>query len=161
MRALGEAVVRLVEADMAVAADAEQLNIHIAHTAKHRIIAGALLFLVRLHAVRQIDMRWVNVHMVKKVVMHEIMIALVVFRLHAVVFIQIDRSHIRKIQIALFVPLDQLLICADRRRTGGKTEHGIRLEDDLRRNDICRLAAHVLIILCTNNSHNEKASKRL
>ena len=44
VRALGEAVVRLVEADMAVAADTEQLNIHIAHTAKHRIIAGALLF---------------------------------------------------------------------------------------------------------------------
>ena len=66
VRALGEAVVRLVEADMAVAADAEQLNIHIAYTAKHRIIACALLFLVRLHAVRQIDTRWVDVHMVKK-----------------------------------------------------------------------------------------------
>ena len=51
--------------------------------------------------------------------------------------------------------------CADRRRAGGKTEHGIRLEDNLRGNDICRLAAHVLIILCTNDSHNEKASKRL
>ena len=146
---------------MAVAADAEQLNIHIAHTAKHRIIAGALLFLVRLHAVGQIDTRWVDVHMVKKVVVHEIMIALVVFRLHAIVFIQIDCSHIRKIQIALFVPLDQLLICADRRRAGGKAEHGIRLEDDLRGNDICRLAAHILVILCTNDSHNEKASKRL
>ncbi len=66
MRALGEILVRLIEADVAVVAHAEQLEVDAARRSDGRVIAVALPLGVKLCAVGQVDALVRNVHRIKK-----------------------------------------------------------------------------------------------
>lgn len=59
-------------------------------------------------------------------------------------------------QISLVVPLHQLLISANGGAAGSQTQHTVGLHDDLRRNDVCCLAGHIGVVLCTNDLHDKR-----
>ena len=86
--------------------------------------------------------------------MHEIVVALVVIRGQTAVFVQIEGRAGAEIDVALVIPLDELLVNADGRGAGRETEHGLRLQDDLRGDDVRGLAAHVVIVFCADDFHN-------
>ena len=153
MRALGEILVRLIEADVSVQTHAEQLQVNAARRLDGRIVALALPLGVKLRAVRQIDALCRHIHRVEEVFVHEIVIALFVIGCQAAVFVQIEGRAAAEIHITLVIPFNQLLVNANRRRTGRQTEYGIRFENNLCRDDVGCLAAHVVIILSANDFH--------
>ena len=71
----------------------------------------------------------------------------------AAILVQVIGADLGKIDVALLVPIGKLLVGANRGRTGGKTQHAIGLKDNLRRDDISGLAAHILIVFGFNNLH--------
>ena len=144
---------RFVEADVAIAAHAEQLHINSAYLGDNRVISAAAFVRIRRQAVRHKGACLVDVDMVKQVRVHEIAVALLIVRGKAAVFVQIDGGYPGKIQVALFIPLHQLLVGAHRRRAGRQAEHAVRLHNDLRRQDVCRFPAHIRIILRFVNKH--------
>ena len=93
--------------------------------------------------------------MVKQVAVHEAPIALGVLLRQAAVLVQIDGRDLGEVDIALVVPLDQLLVGAHGGAAGGQTQHAVGLHDDLRRDDIGGLAGHVVIILSTDDLHKK------
>ena len=57
----------------------------------------------------------IDVHSVKQMFVHKIVVALVVRLVEPFIFIQIDCLHLAEIHIAFVVPVNQLIICTDRR----------------------------------------------
>ena len=149
-------IVGLVEADVTVMTDAQQLQIHAAHAADDLVVALALGFGVHVGAVRQVDVGGVDVHMVEQVAVHKAPVAFRVLLGQAAVLVQIDGGDLRKIQIPLVVALHQLLIGANGGAAGSQTQHAVGLHDDLRRNDVCCLAGHISVVLCTNDLHDKR-----
>src|SRR5699024_10610500 len=128
----------------------EQLQVNTADKVDHIIIAAAFFFGVQVGAVRQVDAVGVNVDMVEEVFMHKVPVALGVVPLKAAVFIQVDGGNLGKIKVILVVPIDELLIDADRRGTGGQAKHAVRLHDNLGRDDVGGFAGHVIVIFGSN-----------
>ena len=65
----------------------------------------------------------------------------------AAILVQVVGADLGKVDVALLVPSSELLVGTDRGGAGGKTQHAIGLEDNLRRDDIGGLAAHILVVL--------------
>ena len=105
---------RLVKADVAVMAQAKQLEIDAAERTDHLVVPGAFLSGVRLHAVGNVDAFRRDIDGVEKIFVHEIVVTLVVIPAESLVFVEVDGAHLRKIDVPFMVPLDQLLIRADR-----------------------------------------------
>ena len=55
---------------------------------------------------------------------------------------------------------NEVLVGADGRGAGGKAEHAVGLELDLGRDDVCGLAAHVVIVLGAKNPHDASLLSR-
>ena len=124
----------------------QKLQVHTAQRLDQALIAGTLFGAVWLCTVRKMCVFRKNIYMIKKVAVHKVVIALVIVFCQPLVLIQIDCSDSGEIQIALFVPVHQLLVCTDGSGACGKTQHTVRLHNDLGRNDICRFAAHVAVV---------------
>ena len=150
-----ECLVRLIEADVAVVADAQQLQVNAAHIVNDRVIAGALGGGVHVGAVRQVDGLGTDVDMVKQVAVHEAPVAFGVLLGQAAVLVQVDRRDLGEVDVALVVPLDQLLVGAHGRTAGGQAQHAVGLHDDLGRDDVGGLAGHVVVIFCTDDLHKK------
>ena len=148
-----EGLVRLVEADVAVVADAQQLQVHAADTVDDGVIAGALGRSVEVRAIGQVDGLGADVHMVKQVAVHKAPIALGVLLRQAAVLVQIDGRDLGEVNIALVVPLDQLLVGAHGGAAGSQAQHAVGLHDDLGRNDVGGLAGHIVVIFCADDLH--------
>ena len=89
MRTLGEILVRLVEANVTVAANAEELQVRIASLAHYAIVLGACLVRVGVCAVGHVRVGKVDVDLVEEVLPHEVVIALRVLVRKAAVLIQV------------------------------------------------------------------------
>ena len=146
-------VARLVEADVAVVADAQQLQIDAAQAGDHRVIALALGLRVHVGAVRQVDAVFRDVHMIEQVPVHEAPVALPVLARQAAVLVQVYRGDLGKVEVSALVPLDQVLVGAHRGTAGRQAEHAVRLVDDLRGDDGRSLAGHLVVILGADDSH--------
>lgn len=64
----------------------------------------------------------------------------------ALIFIQVHRHNLRKVQISLAEPFHQLFIQADGSGSRSQSENTIRFHNNLCRYDICSLSAHICII---------------
>ena len=76
-------------------------------------------------------------------------------RRKAAVFVQVDAGYPAEIDITLPIPVDQLLINAERRGARSQPQNAARKQDNLRGDDIRRLAAHIFVIGCFNDFHVE------
>ena len=117
------------------------------------VVLCAGILCIGVGAVRQVDLCRVDVHLVEQVAVHEAPVAFRVLLGQAAVLVQIDGGHLRKIDVALVVPVHQLCIRAHRGAAGRQTQHTVRFHDDLRGDDVCRLAGHILVVFCTNDLH--------
>ena len=106
MGAAGKAVIRLVEADVGVAADAQQLKIDAVMLLDDPVIPGALQGAVGLGAVRQEASVRRDIDMVEQILPHEAAVALGMVPRQAAVFVQIDGNRLPEIQLALLIPLN-------------------------------------------------------
>ena len=111
---------------MAVVAQPKHLDIHAAHALNHRLVAGALFLAVRLGAVRDIGVVQIDVDILKQVVVHKIVVALVVISGQSTVLVEVYAFYLGEIQIAVFVALDQTLVGADGGGTGGQAQNAVR-----------------------------------
>src|SRR5699024_7451666 len=137
---------RLVEADVAVVADAQQLQVNAAHRMDDLIVALAFFRRVQVGAVGQVDAVVVDVDVVKEMLVHEMPVALRIVPLQAPVFVQVHGGHFGEIQVALLVPVDQLVVDAEGGAAGGQAEYAGGLHGDLRRDDVGRFAGHILVV---------------
>ena len=92
---------------------------------------------------------------IKKVVVHEVAVALVVGDGKAPVLVQVHRGDLGEVHLALLVPLDQVLVRADGAGTGGQAQHTVGLEDHLGGQDIGRLPAHGGVVRRFVNTHTD------
>ena len=147
---------RLIEADMTIGADAQQLQVDAAQLVDDTVVTGTLGGSVQIGAVRQVGLGRVDIHLAEQVLIHEIPVALGMLLGQAAVLVQIDGGHLRKIDVALVVPVHQLCIRAHGGAAGRQTQHAVGLHNDLCRNDIGCLAGHIRIIFCTNDLHYKR-----
>ena len=148
-------VTGLIKADMSVVAQAEELKVNLPQGGDEIVIPSAFDGIVGLHSVGNIGIVQINVDMFKKILIHKVIVAAGVILGKPYVFVQIDGSDPGEIQISFVLAIYQILIGADRGRTGSKAENAVRLENDLCCDDIGSLSAHVLVISCSDNSHND------
>ena len=148
-----ECLTRLVEADVAVGAEAQQLQVDAAHAVDDVVVLGAGVGRVGVGAVGQMDGLGADVHMVEQVLVHEAPIAFGVLFGQSAVLVEVDGGHFGEVEVALVIPLHQLCVSAHRGASGRQTQHTVRFHDDLRGDDVCRLAGHILVVFCTNDLH--------
>ena len=146
---------RLVKANVAIVANAQQLQIHAAQMLDDFIIVGALGSSIHVGAGRHMDGFGADVDQVKQVAVHEGPVAFGMLAGQTAVFVQVDGVYFRKIKVALVVPFNQLFVGANGGAAGCQAQHAVGLHDDLCRDDIGRFAGHIIIIFCTNNFHGE------
>ena len=153
MRFHHKMLIRLVEADVPVGAYAKKLKVDAAKAGNKRIVRLALCFVASRHAVWKVHVFAPDVDVVEKVRVHEAQIALLVRSGEPTVFIEVHRGGRSKGNVAFFVPFDELLVCADGRGACGKAQNACFFEDHLRGNHVCRLAAHIAVVLCNYEFH--------
>ena len=95
-------------------------------------------------------MRFVDVDMVEQIGVHEITVALIILRGESFVLVQIYAGYTCEVEIAFVVPLDELFVGADRRRTCCKTKYCVWFHNHLCGDDVCCFSAHIMIIFCFN-----------
>ena len=114
MCSLGENITRLIKSDMAVMSQSEKLQINAADFIYNIVMGFACLVSIRFLAVRHICMSFVDIDMVKKIVVHEIPVALVAVTGKASVLVQVYTCNCREVKITIFVAFNKLLICSHR-----------------------------------------------
>ena len=158
--ALDEGVAGLVEADVAVVADAEELEVLVTGGGDGGVVLGAGGLVVLHEAVGHVGVGLVDVHVIEEVHVHEVAIALLVIAGQAAVLVEVVALDLREVQVAGLIGGNEVLVGADGRGAGGKTEHAVGLELDLGRDDVCGLAAHVVIVLGAKNPHDASLLSR-
>ena len=151
--ALGEVVVRLIEADVSVGAETQQLQIDAAQGADDLVIAAALFLGVGIHAAGHIGVGQINVDVVKEVVAHKVNVALIAGVVQPHILVQVDALDAAEIDVTLFVPFDQLLVGADGTGTGGQTQYAVGLQNDLSRDDVGGLTTHMVVVTGRDDPH--------
>ena len=89
MGAAGEVIVRLVEADMAIVADAEELQVGIAGGGDKLVVCGTVCLSVHVGAIGHERAGLVDVHMVEEVVVHEVTVALRIVTGQAAILVEV------------------------------------------------------------------------
>ena len=77
-----------------------------------KVIAGFLR--IRFSTIWNMSVSRVDIYVREQIIIHKVIIALIVAMCQSAVFVQIDGSNFRKIQIPFFVPVYQCLISTDR-----------------------------------------------
>ena len=121
-----EVVAGLVECDVAVVADAQQLQIRRA-ALTHLFLQLAGIGLEIAHAAGYKGVLFINVDVVEQIGVHEIAVALVMRAGDTAVFIQVHGVHAGEIYLAGLIHLNELFVDGHRRTARGKAELGIGL----------------------------------
>ena len=110
---------------MTVTADAENLQVDPARfhdplfipVAERRIIAG--------RARRDVDVLRLDIHVLEKILLHEVAVTLWMIAGEANIFIEVERHHPREIELATLVHSHQLLVEPEWRRSRRHPQHGV------------------------------------
>ena len=113
MRTLGEVVVRLVEANVAVVANTKKLQVRIASFCDKLVVLRTSCLDVRIRAVRHVGVLKINIYQVKEVFAHEIVIALRIVVRKTAVLIKVIRRNLREVQVSPLAPISELSIGAN------------------------------------------------
>ena len=151
--AIHKRVGRLVKADVAVAANAKNLDINAACLGNGFIIAGAFRLLVGGVAVGDMGAGRVDVDMIEQLGLHKAVIALLVLNRQSAVLIQVKGLRLGEIQHAGLAQANQFLIGGNRGGAGGQAQHGGGLGKHLRGNQGCGGLSHLGGIFVNMNLH--------
>ena len=123
---------RLVEGNVAVGSDAAHEQVDLSVRSHFLLVTPALGLGVLGHSVQEIEIGGIYVDMGKEVVHHEPAVALGMVLVETEVLVHVEGHDVLERNLARLVDLDDLLIHAQRRRSGRQTEHertvGGRLE---------------------------------
>ena len=139
---------------MAVAAQAQQLQVGVAQGADQLVIPGALGVGVGGQTVGHMGLGNVDIDVVEEVGLHEVTVALVMRRGQPLVLVQIHGLDFLEAEVALLVPDSQLLVGTHGGGTGGQAQHAVGLADDLGGNEVGGPAAHGRVIRLLIDPHN-------
>src|SRR5438552_2164394 len=144
---------RLIEGDVAVGADAQDLQVDPAAFRDTLLVPFAEGGVVAGRPGGNIDVLPRDVHLPEEVLIHEVVVALWMIRGQTDVFVEVERRHAREVDLPRLVQAYQLLIQAEWRGPGRHTEYGIRLgvehvDDELRRH-----LAHLLVVALDDDFH--------
>jgi len=112
---------------MAVAAEAEELDVDAAGVGDALLVAPALRVEVLRRAVGHVGALLVDVDVSEEILAHEPAVRLVVRGGEADVFVEVEGRDAAEVQALLAVHPDQFLIEPQGRTAGGETEHSVRL----------------------------------
>ena len=153
MRTLGEVVIGLVEANVTVVTDAEQLQIRVTGSSDDFVVLRAGSGSVGIGTIGHMRVVQVDVNVIEEVLTHKVVVALGIVVRKATILVEVVGADLGKVDVTLLVPCGELLVGANRGGAGGKTQHAIGLEDNLGRDDIGGLAAHILVVFSFNDLH--------
>src|SRR5665213_881623 len=124
---------RLVESDMSAPANAEKDEIESSGIANGAFIRLAIsrYFFSRKRAIGNVNMFRLDIYMLKQMLLHEAMIALQRLWRNRIIFVEVERPHLRKIE-AGFVQRNEFAVNSFRRRAGRQAENGVRFFADER-----------------------------
>ena len=117
----GEGGGGFVETDMAVGADAEELEVDASCGADSFFVASAEFFGIGRHAIGDVDVRAIDVHMPEEVLVHERVVGLRVVGANADVFIEVEGGDVGPVEVLL----DELAVEWHGGSTGGEAEDGV------------------------------------
>ena len=158
VRFLGELRRGLVEADVAVVAQAQKLQAQTAGLGDALLVSSARGSGVGAGAVRHMGASRIDIDMGEQVVLHEVTVALVVLRIKASVLVQVEAGHVLEGQRAGLVVLNQAAVQADRGRAGGQTQHAIGVRGNIAAYHARGSARHGLVIFGDDELHGKPLS---
>ncbi len=139
VRPRGQHRPRLVETDVAVGADAEDLDVDAARVRDRLFVARALAIRIGGRAVQKVDLIGAKIHAAEQVLVHEPAVAARVRRPDAEELVEVERPCGGEIGAAVRGQRRQLVVEGDRRSAGRQSEHESRIRCQ-RRRDRCASA---------------------
>ena len=148
---------RFVEADVTGASDTQKLNIDAAALSDFCFVVAAVVgdLLHGNGAVRNMHVLGLDVDMIEEMLLHKPHVALQVFRLHRIVFVQIESHDVGKRQTFFFVHPDQFGIDAGRCGPCCQAQHcrfSFRLAAANERRDFRRHETRRFARICQNRT---------
>ena len=131
---------RLVEADVAVVAQAQKLQVNAASEQDGSLVSIACGLSVGVGAIGHMRVLGAHVDLAEQVLLHEVVVALLVIGRQAAIFVQIERCNAREVDALGFV-------------ARGQTQHAARLFLDQVDNHVGGGFAHFLIVFGHENLH--------
>ena len=144
---------RLVEADVAVVAQAQKLQVNAASEQNGSLVGIACGLSVGVGAIGHMRVLGAHVDLAEQVLLHEVVVALLVIGRQAAIFVQIERCNAREVDTLGFVALGDFGVEALRRGAGGQAQHAARLFLDQVDNHVGGGFAHFLIVFGHENLH--------
>ena len=108
MCTLGEMVIGLVKANVAVVTNTKKLQVRIASFSNKLIVLGASCLDIRIRAVGHMSVLKINIYQVKEVFAHEIVIALRIVVRKTAVLVKVVRRNLREVQVSPLAPISEL-----------------------------------------------------
>ena len=99
--------------------ETEKLDINTAHGLDQFLISCTFFLRIRFCAVRYIGISRINIHAVKQMLMHEIIVTLIIVACQPFILVQIHRLYFRE--------FNKLIISSDRCRTCCQSQNTVRL----------------------------------
>ncbi len=116
----------LVKANVAVAADAQKLDVDAAGLVDSGFVAAAMIghLVGRNRAVGNVDVVARDVDVVEEMLVHPAVVALQGLRVEAVVFVEVKGNDVGEVETFVAMHANQIAIHADGCRAGRQSEHG-------------------------------------
>jgi hypothetical protein len=132
-RAAAQRRAGLVEGDVAVAADAENLEVDAAGVLDPLLVLPAMDLEIERPAIGHVGAFGVDIDVVEQVLLHEGPVALRMSGAQADVFVQIEGRYLREVEPFFLVQPDQLAVGAQRAAACRQPQHALRpLTDEVR-----------------------------
>ena len=149
-----EMVAGLVEADVAVVAQAQQLQVDAAQAwAMASSYAAQAASASGFAPSGHVRARRVDVYVVEQVLLHEVAVALVMLRVEAAVLVQVEGGRVGEADPAFGAVLHEVGVQADGGRAGGQAQDAVGLRGKAARDHVGGLPAHVLVRVRNDEVH--------
>ncbi len=123
-RARAERAGGLIEADVTVAAEAEELDVDAARVEDALFVAAALGVKIGRRANGHVGALLVDVDVAEEIFPHEIPVGLVVGAGEADILVEVERRDPAEVEALVAMQADELLVKTERSATGGEAEDG-------------------------------------
>src|SRR5467141_1015436 len=153
-RAGADAGSRLVEADVAVAPDAQKLKVDSSCLSDSLLVRCAVLIVIAADgSVGNVDVSGIRVDVREEVFLHEMMKAPRMCGGKSEIFIEIKGNDAREIERALFVQMHEMFVDADHGAAGCQSKHQRRFFAHRAGNELRGLEADFFVVAFQDNQH--------
>ena len=148
-----EDVIGLVEADVAVVADAEELDVNAAGLLDSAVVGVDAVLDVEGLGVGGVSLGHIDVHVVKEVLLHEVAVALGMGALQAAIFVEVERLALGEAEVACLIALHQVGVQADGGGARCQAQDTVRLGLDDGGDLVGGQSAHLFIRVGNDQLH--------